>query len=72
MLKINKQSKEKENLCRRIILFGAAVAMFALYFEKILWILGLIFNICMPFLLGGGLAFIFNIKIGRASCRERV
>lgn len=61
MLKINKQSKEKENLCRRIILFGAAVAMFALYFEKILWILGLIFNICMPFLLGGGLAFIFNI-----------
>ena len=60
MLKISKPMKEKENLYRRIILFGVAIAMLALYFEKILWIFGLVLNICMPFLIGGGMGFVLN------------
>lgn len=60
MLKIPKPMKEKENLYRRMVLFGAAIAILIVYFEKILWIVGLIINICMPFVIGGGIAFILN------------
>lgn len=61
MLKIPKQYKEKEVLYRRMMIFAAALVMIVLYFEKIANVLGYIITICMPFIFGGGLAFVFNI-----------
>ena len=60
MFKISKQNREKEVLFRRNILFLACIVMFILYFEKISYILGWIFTICMPFILGAVFAFVFN------------
>ena len=61
MFRVPRQYKDKEILYRRIIVFAAVLIMLVLYFEKIFGVLLYIFSICMPFLFGGGLAFIFNI-----------
>lgn len=60
MLRVPRQYKDKEILYRRIILFTAFLVMIILYFEKIMGVCTYILSICMPFLFGGGLAFIFN------------
>ncbi|MCI9041080.1 AI-2E family transporter [Dubosiella newyorkensis] len=60
MFHIPKTLKEKENLYRRLLLFAVGLFMLVLYFEKILWIVSIIVNICMPFIIGGAIAFIWN------------
>ena len=61
MFRVPRQYKDKEVLYRRVILFAVVLLMVVLYFEKILQVLLYILSICMPFLFGGGLAFVFNI-----------
>ena len=53
--------KEKEKMYMRLIVFTLLILMIAFYFEKIWGILGWILSICLPFILGAGLAFIYNI-----------
>ena len=61
MFRVPRQYKDKEVLYRRVILFAVVLLMVVFYFEKILQVLLYILSICMPFLFGGGLAFVFNI-----------
>lgn len=60
MFHISKSLKEKENLYRRLLIFAVCLIMIAIYFEKILWIISFLFNLCMPFIIGGGIGFIWN------------
>lgn len=60
MFHISKSLKEKENLYRRLLIFAVGLIIIAIYFEKILWLISFLFNLCMPFIIGGGLAFIWN------------
>ena len=52
---------EKEKMYQRLIIFTLLIGMVIYYFEKIFCFLGLIGQMCLPFLLGAGLAFVFNI-----------
>lgn len=52
---------EKEKMYQRLIIFTLLIGMVVYYFEKIVIFLEWIFSICLPFLLGAGLAFVFNI-----------
>ena len=52
---------EKEKMYQRLILFTLAIGMIVYYFEKIVLFFEWIFSICLPFILGTGLAFVFNI-----------
>lgn len=52
---------EKEKMYQRLIIFTLLIGMVIYYFEKIFWFLGWIGQMCLPFLLGAGLAFVFNI-----------
>lgn len=52
---------EKEKMYQRLIIFTLLIGMVVYYFEKIIIFLEWIFSICLPFLLGAGLAFVFNI-----------
>lgn len=46
---------------QRLIVFTLLIGMVIYYFEKIIGFLGWISTMCLPFLLGAGLAFVFNI-----------
>ena len=52
---------EKEKMYQRLIIFTLLIGMVIYYFEKIFCFLGWIRQMCLPFLLGAGLAFVFNI-----------
>ena len=52
---------EKEKMYQRLIVFTLFIGMFIYYFEKIVSFLGWIGTMCLPFLFGTGLAFVFNI-----------
>lgn len=52
---------EKEKMYQRLIVFTLFIGMFIYYFEKIVSFLGCIGTMCLPFLFGTGLAFVFNI-----------
>lgn len=52
---------EKEKMYQRLIIFTLLIGMVIYYFEKIFCFLGLIGQMCLPFLFGAGLAFVFNI-----------
>lgn len=52
---------EKEKMYQRLIIFTLLIGMVIYYFEKIFYFLGWIGQMCLPFLLGAGLAFVFNI-----------
>ena len=52
---------EKEKMYQRLIIFTLLIGMVSYYFEKIFCFLGWIGQMCLPFLLGAGLAFVFNI-----------
>ena len=52
---------EKEKMYQRLIIFTLLIGMVIYYFEKIFCFLGWIGHMCLPFLLGAGLAFVFNI-----------
>lgn len=52
---------EKEKMYQRLILFTLAIGMIVYYFEKIVVFFEWILSICFPFVLGAGLAFVFNI-----------
>lgn len=52
---------EKEKMYQRLIIFTLLIGMVIYYFEKIFRFLGWIGQMCLPFLLGAGLAFVFNI-----------
>ena len=52
---------EKEKMYQRLIIFTLLIGMVIYYFEKIFCFLGWIGQMCLPFLLGAGLAFVFNI-----------
>lgn len=52
---------EKEKMYQRLIVFTLLIGMVIYYFEKIIGFLGWISTMCLPFLLGAGLAFVFNI-----------
>lgn len=52
---------EKEKIYQRLIIFTLLIGMVIYYFEKIFRFLGWIGQMCLPFLLGAGLAFVFNI-----------
>lgn len=52
---------EKEKMYQRLIVFTLLIGMVVYYFEKIVLFLEWIFSICLPFLIGAGLAFVFNI-----------
>lgn len=52
---------EKEKMYQRLIIFTLLIGMVIYYFEKIFRFLGWIGQTCLPFLLGAGLAFVFNI-----------
>lgn len=52
---------EKEKMYQRLIIFTLLIGMVIYYFEKIFCFLGWIEQMCLPFLLGAGLAFVFNI-----------
>lgn len=52
---------EKEKMYQRLIIFTLLIGMGIYYFEKIFCFLGWIGQMCLPFLLGAGLAFVFNI-----------
>lgn len=52
---------EKEKMYQRLIIFTLLIGMVIYYFEKIIRFLGWIGQMCLPFLLGAGLAFVFNI-----------
>lgn len=52
---------EKEKMYQRLIVFTLLIGMVIYYFEKIIGFLGWISTMCLPFLLGVGLAFVFNI-----------
>lgn len=52
---------EKEKMYQRLIIFTLLIGMVIYYFEKIFCFLGWIGQMCLPFLLGSGLAFVFNI-----------
>ena len=52
---------EKEKMYQRLIIFPLLIGMVIYYFEKIFRFLGWIGQMCLPFLLGAGLAFVFNI-----------
>lgn len=61
MMKIPRQYKDQEILYKRIIVFTAVIIVIAVYFGKILNAIAWVLGICMPFLFGGGLAFVFNL-----------
>lgn len=52
---------EKEKMYQRLIIFTLLIGMVIYYFEKIFRFLGWIGQMCLPFLLGAGIAFVFNI-----------
>ena len=52
---------EKEKMYQRLIVFTLLIGMVIYYFEKIIGFLGWISTMCLSFLLGAGLAFVFNI-----------
>lgn len=52
---------EKEKMYQRLIIFTLLIGMVIYYFEKTFCFLGWIGQMCLPFLLGAGLAFVFNI-----------
>ena len=52
---------EKEKMYQRLIIFTLLIGMVIYYFEKIFCFLSWIGQMCLPFLLGAGLAFVFNI-----------
>ncbi len=52
---------EKEKMYQRLIVFTLLIGMVIYYFEKIIGFLGWISTMFLPFLLGAGLAFVFNI-----------
>lgn len=52
---------EKEKMYQRLVIFTLLIGMVIYYFEKIFCFLGLIGQMCLPFLFGAGLAFVFNI-----------
>lgn len=52
---------EKEKMYQRLIIFTLLIGMVIYYFEKIFCFLGWIGHMCLPFLLGAGLAFVLNI-----------
>ena len=52
---------EKEKMYQRLIIFTLLIGMVIYYFEKIFRFLGWIGQMCLPLLLGAGLAFVFNI-----------
>lgn len=52
---------EKEKMYQRLIIFTLLIGMVIYYFEKIFCFLDWIGQMCLPFLLGAGLAFVFNI-----------
>ena len=52
---------EKEKMYQRLIIFTLLIGMVIYYFEKIFCFLGWIGQMCLPFLFGAGLAFVFNI-----------
>lgn len=60
MRKLSKSLKEKEILWRRIIVFTLALVFLVLYFPQILQILAALVWICLPFIIGGIIAFVLN------------
>lgn len=52
---------EKEKMYQRLIIFTLLIGMVIYYFEKIVDFLAWIGAMCLPFLFGAGLAFVFNI-----------
>ena len=52
---------EKEKMYQRLIIFTLLIGMVIYYFEKIFCFLGWIGQMCLPFLFGAGLAFVYNI-----------
>lgn len=52
---------EKEKMYQRLIIFTLLIGMVIYYFEKIVGFLAWIGAMCLPFLFGAGLAFVFNI-----------
>ena len=53
--------KAKEKMYVRLIVFTLLLLMIVFYFEKILGTLQTILAICFPFIIGAGLAFVYNI-----------
>ncbi len=53
--------KAKEKMYIRLIVFTLLLLMVVFYFEKIIGFLQTILTICFPFLIGAGLAFVYNI-----------
>lgn len=53
--------KAKEKMYVRLIIFTLLLLMIVFYFEKILGFFQTILTICFPFLIGAGLAFVYNI-----------
>ena len=52
---------KKKKCIKDLLFFTLLIGMVIYYFEKIIGFLGWISTMCLPFLLGAGLAFVFNI-----------
>lgn len=59
--KLPDKHKEREAYFRRNVIFVAIIILILLYLEKIGVFFAWVLTICMPFLIGAGLAFILNI-----------
>lgn len=59
--KLPDKYKEREAYFRRNVIFVAIIILILLYLEKIGGFFAWVLTICMPFLIGAGLAFILNI-----------
>lgn len=60
MWKLPKKYREKEILYRRLILFTLSLGLIVVYFSQILGLIGSAIWICLPFIIGGILAFALN------------
>lgn len=61
MLSLPKSYRDLYRFCQRLILF-VAVVMFAFFqFDRLVLMIGYLFSIALPFILGTGFAFVLNI-----------
>lgn len=60
MLKLPPEYRNKETLYRRLILFTLSLGLIVIYFSQIIHIIATAIWVCLPFIIGGILAFVLN------------